>query len=298
MTASTDPEREGEPIPSSQQNAAQVWPRRRQAPARLIARVMTFAGWMGLGLSLLFFICMPFLLHRLNTIFSAELNTLSITLRAASNSLAAQEKYVDQLEVLLEDGAGLSAEIDESLTAATPLLDEMAAFLGEQMPLTLNATESSLRSASEGAAAIDALLRIVSRIPFIGSIEYDPSQPLDASLVQAADGLMPLSKPLVELQLDLNEFSLSLKDVQAEISGSEARLVALRARLAGIKDSIRIGSQRLAGLATTLEGVVERLPGLVITLALLLGFSSVWLMLLNVVLILQGRQWSLRINDA
>ena len=221
-----------------------------------------------------------------------------MSLHAASDSLAGQGKNIDLLDAALQNGAELSAEINESLTAVTPLLDDMAGFLGGELPLTLNSTERSLRSASEGAAAIDALLRILSRIPFIGSIDYDPRQPLDASLVEAADGLTPLSEPLVELQLDLNEFSLSLGDLQTEMTRSQASLAALSGKMAGIKDTIKIGSDRLASLAALIEDVADRLPGIAITLGILFGLSSVWVMLLNAVLIVQGRQWSARIDEA
>ncbi len=68
--------------------------------------------------------------------------------------------------------------------------------------------------------------------------------------------------------------------------------------MAGIKDTIKIGSDRLASLAALIEDVADRLPGIAITLGILFGLSSVWVMLLNVVLIVQGRQWSVRIGEA
>jgi ABC-type transporter Mla subunit MlaD len=158
------------------------------------------------------------------------------------------------------------------------------------MTVTLNSTESSLRSASEGAAAIDSLLRLLSRIPFLGNIDYDPSQSLDASLVQAADGLAPLGPPLAELQRDLNTFSTSLKGVRIGIRGTESRFTALRGNVVGIKKVLASSSDRLGELAEAVDQLNEHLRGIVVGVGIFLGWSAIWFALVNAALIQQGEK--------
>jgi len=255
---------------------------------RWLGLAMRGFGWSGLVMAAFLLISMPFLLHRFQMHAMAELQSLGGSLRTASGDLASQRATLDELDGLLEKAAGLSGDIDDSLIAVTPLLDDMATFLGDQMPVTLESTELSLRSASDGAAAIDSLLRLLSRIPFLGIIEYDPTQPLDASLVQAANGIAPLGAPLIELQVDLNQFSDVLNEMHPEIGSTELALDDFRGELAGLRKAIKTGGETLGSLASSVEQIEARLPGTIIGAGLLLGWSLLWFALVNAVLIIQG----------
>jgi ABC-type transporter Mla subunit MlaD len=245
-------------------------------------------GWSGLILAVVCLLGLPFLLHSIQKSGADKLGSLGELLRNASSDLANQRATLDQLDVLLEKTAGLAGEIDDSLAAVAPLLDDMAVFLGDQMPVTLASTEKSLRSASAGAAGIDSLLRLLSKIPFLGSIEYDPVQPLDASLIQAADGISPLREPLIGLKTDLNAFNTALGEIRPETRNTELALTDFRGDLDDLKQGIEAGEVSLAKLASIVEKIQDRLPLVTFGSGLCLGWALLWFALANGALILQG----------
>jgi hypothetical protein len=52
------------------------------------------------------------------------------------------------------------------LQDAGPLMDSLETLTGEDLPSTLDATQTSLETAQQSADIIDNLLRTLSRIPF------------------------------------------------------------------------------------------------------------------------------------
>lgn len=293
MTGSDNPDRESPArcadVVDQDRSQRALTPRRSLRWLGLALRVV---GWSNLILAVGLLISLPFLLQRFQVRAATELQPMRDSFQKASEELGNQLTTLDRLDDLLASAAGLSGGIDESLTAVTPLLDDLASFLGDQMPETLESTELSLRSASDGAAAIDSLLRLLSKIPFLGSIEYAPSQPLDTSLLQAADGIAPLEAPLIVLQGDLNRFSAALSGIHPEIRSTELALEDFQRDLGGLKKAVKSNGETFASLAATVDGIQDHLPGIIVGLGLFLGWSLLWFTLVNTVLIIQGTRIS------
>ncbi|MEJ2012641.1 MAG: hypothetical protein P8X64_10530 [Anaerolineales bacterium] len=246
---------------------------------------MSIFGWTGLLLSLLFLLSLPLMLPRVETRVSETMQSASAALRTGASAFDEQLALFDRIDETLVRLHDFSAATDGSLASGTDLMDDMADFLSGPLDSTIEATETSLRSASEGAASIDALLRIIAAVPFFGGPDYNPAQPLDASLLQAADGLAPLRPALNKLQNDLRGFSGSTEGLQVELLRMDETLGQTGTQLVDLRaELVRVGI-RLAEVADRLDSIQANLHLYAWVFGVAAGLVSIWAALLNLLLI-------------
>jgi hypothetical protein len=247
--------------------------------------MMSIFGWTGLLISLLSLLALPFVLHRVESGVSDRIEAIADALRTTESVFSEQLILFDRIDETLMRVHDFSAATDESLASGTVLMDDMADFLGGPLDSTLEATEASLRSASEGAASIDALLRIITAVPFIGGPEYRPSQPLDASLLQAADGLAPLRPALSDLQADLRQFSGSTVKLQGEFLRMDTSLIKTGAQLAELRSELAQIGGTITEIAGRLDSLRAGLPALTWIFGLVAELVAIWTALINTLLL-------------
>ena len=250
---------------------------------------MLIFGRAGLVFSLVILVSIPPGLMRLAPATADELEVMSGSLRSASQALANQLPMFQRVDDSLQQAHELTSSIDESLDSARVLMDDLAQFLTGPLDTTLEETEASLRYASDGAAAIDRLLRLLTRIPFLGGPDYDPEQPLDESLLQAADGLAPLRPTLGTLEMDLHDFSESTGELQTDLRGLDRSLERTGSDLADVRLKLSRAAEKLVHTADLLTSLQARLPAVAWIVGLVASMMTIWTALLSLVLIDRGR---------
>lgn len=280
-------------VSGDQTNPDPGTPWRSRAQDRFTAftgRLMLIFGWTGVVFSLILLVSIPPGLKWLAKTTADELQAMSGSLRGASETLEGQLPIFERVDNSLQQAHELSSSIDESLDSARVLMDDLAEFLTGPLDTTLEETEASLRYASDGAAAIDRLLRLLTRIPFLGGPDYDPEQPLDASLLQAADGLAPLRPTLVTLETDLHAFSETTGGLQTDLQGLDRSLERTGSGLSDFRSELSRAVEKLVQASDLLAGLQAKLPTAAWILGLGASLMSIWAALLNLLLIDRGRR--------
>jgi hypothetical protein len=137
----------------------------------------------------------------------------------------------DSIDAAADGVSGVSA----TATVGAASIDEVAVFLGEDLPADLEAIRSAMPAAIQTAGAIDAALRALS---FVG-VSYSPSEPFD-------DSLRRVEAALADMPDDLRSQSDSLRS-----------LVPAATRLAGDAELMSGALTRLGNDLTTLEGITR-----------------------------------------
>lgn len=145
-------------------------------------------------------------------VLETTLAATSEGLEIANQSLATSIGSVGALREAVETTA---AAID----ATTPMMETMITLAGEDLPETVETTQTSLRSAQESARVIDNFLNSISRVPIIsGWVDYNPERPLNEALNEVSISMGELPQSLATIEQSLSESSDNLQVIQADIS--------------------------------------------------------------------------------
>jgi hypothetical protein len=254
-------------------------------PSRRLGTAASLAGWLGLILSLALFVAGPLFSVRLGQWAEVRLRSMASSARDLSQTSRSSRAALSAAAISLHDARDTLLTVESSLGKVDPLLSSTRRLLGDELPSTINATETALRSAQQGAAAMDRVLRGLR----LFGLDYGPELPLDQSLAATAEGLAPLpaslqavERELVTSQQDLAGVRVDLSTVAADLDDLATDLDRTAESLTGYGGQLESGAEWLASLSGR-----ARLVGWL--LALVAMAAALWLAILNVVLVVNGR---------
>ncbi|HEX7618799.1 MAG TPA: hypothetical protein VF480_08790, partial [Verrucomicrobiae bacterium] len=114
-------------------------------------------------------------------LFAETLDTTSDALLVANASLQSASDTVTTVE-----RTSLAAAQTVSTTRAT--LGSFSILMGKDLPTSIDATRTALKSAQSSAVVVDNVLTTISRIPLI-NIRYNPDVPLSVALGDVAKSM-------------------------------------------------------------------------------------------------------------
>lgn len=184
-------------------------------------------------------------------------STLNATGTGLDNVSDSLEKTAASL-VLLERTSDTSvATISETML----LLETADDVIATQLPDTIAAVQDSLATAEQGAGLIDDVLRVVSRIPFISDVDYNPAVPLDQSIADISDSLSEIPKTLGSTSTQLESTRRNLLIFQDRFPELAEQLNAIEDNLLAMQDVVATYRRSLDRLVNLVEDAQQQAPG-------------------------------------
>lgn len=217
------------------------------------------------------------------TLTGSTLDTTANGLNIVANSL---ENTAGSLGTLQDTSGQLVKAIDET----TALLDNSAVVIGQDVPATIQAVQQSLVTAQEGAAVIDDVLGILSRIPFISDITYNPETPLDQSIGEIAAELDGIPGSLGDIGDQLQSTGETIAGFQGNIDQLTNQLGEIEASMGSMQGVIEEYQSLLEDAGTQVESLQEDVAGFIQAAAWVLTIVLIWFGFAQVGPLLQGWQ--------
>jgi ABC-type transporter Mla subunit MlaD len=220
------------------------------------------------------------------------IDLLSQTLETTAQGLVVTQQALQNSVDMIGNLQSTVETTAKAISSTDPLLGEIAVLMGDKLPNTVRATQTSLETAQQSAAAIDTVLRALSGLPLIGpSIGYDPEVPLADALGRVAQNLENIPNTFMAMQKNLN-------NTQDNLQIFESDLTVMAESVGQIQSSVGQYNQVISGYQTSLDRVIEQLdalsanlPNIIRTLSLGLTAFLVWMAIAQLGLITQG--WEL-----
>jgi hypothetical protein len=213
----------------------------------------------------------------LDTTLNTTLDGLSIldsTLVTATSNIAGLQLTTDNLALAVQN--------------TQPILDSVTNLVGQDLPATITATQTSLASAASSALLIDNLLTTLSRIPLLGLGRYQPDVPLNVALRDVSLNLSKIPATLAALKSDLSNVGQNLTLMQTSISAVSANLQEINTSLGRARSILSDYRITVVTFDLRVQSALVNLPKALKYLAWALTFFFVWLVVVQVALFLQG----------
>lgn len=255
---------------------------------RPIAIVWMIVGFLGLGLGGVGIRQIWQARAALETGLLAALDSTHETITITQGALTTASDALTTIGDNLTQVNNSLQTVAQSLNDAIPVLGSFATLMQEELPSTLEATQTSLETAEASAALLDSIMRALTSIPFYPGEPYEPEVPLDVSVKNVAASLDELPTSLIEIggQLETN---------QSNFSAIEDDLITLSITLTGINTDLTNAQTTLTAYQTLLTDtdtqltlLAANLPGLLSAVAWFLTILLGWLMFTQIGLLLQG----------
>ncbi|MFC1878830.1 hypothetical protein ACFLZW_02840 [Chloroflexota bacterium] len=180
----------------------------------------------------------------------------------------------------------------KTLQSTEPMVDTVVELLDEEMPQTIQATQSSLNTAQESASFIDSFLNTLSLIP---GVKYNPQVPLSAALEQVSLSLNDLPGSLAEMASSLEDTGDNLQIIQVDLALMADAVHQVEVSLAQSEAVIADYQEAVTTVQDRLDKSEAQLPKLLKNIALGLTLFFVWMAVAQIGLFTQG--WEMLRRD-
>ena len=148
---------------------------------------------------------------------NTNLATLSTMLASTDEGLALAAQSLETASTSIDTLQSTVDTLAKSINNTTPLVDTLSSLLSDDLPETIQATQTSLGSAQSSAKIMDNVLKVVTSIPFFPGEPYNPSVPLNVALGQISDSLKPLPDTFSAINVSLEKTKDNLVVIKADI---------------------------------------------------------------------------------
>jgi methyl-accepting chemotaxis protein len=182
---------------------------------------------------------------------------LSSTVTVSRSALEAIKETIEVVDVVAADTAATlesaAASVDSASTTvegAVSSIEQMADFLDEELPTTIESIQATMPAAIQTANAIDATL---STLSFFG-VDYDPDEPFGDSLARLSFALASLP---VELRAQSESLRLLLPSAE-QLAGQTGELSDSMGELTQNLEGLSALTDRYGTTLMEAELVIER----------------------------------------
>jgi len=218
-------------------------------------------------------------------------DVLEVTGQGLDVSQQAIDASINSIKALSETVSAVAQTIDTT----SPLVDNLANLMKDDLPKTIDATQSSLQTAQKGAEVIDNFLKILTNIPLLNSLlsrdSYNPQPPLDQALGNVSNSLNNLPTALEKMQTNLQTTGSSLIEIKDGFEAMSASIDQIENNVANFSQVIRQYQLMVEDLQNKIEFLRTNLATIINTVAILLSLFLVWMIVVQFALLTQG--WEL-----
>lgn len=222
------------------------------------------------------------------------LGELSDALVVTGNGLEIAGSALDEADTALGALAVTMEGVNTTLVESQPSLTTISTLLGTELPNTIIATQGSLESAETSAKNIDGLLSSLSRLPFLGSLVYNPEVPLNETLAGVSDSLDEIPTSLRNAQKSLDLALEGFDSVNTELSNITESTDQIRASTGEAIVVIEDYQEMVEDLQKDVERLQTDLPRKMRWVMLAAALFLVWLGLAQIGLLTQGLELIMR----
>lgn len=178
--------------------------------------------------------------------------------------------------------------VAQSLTDAVPVVSSISDLLQDELPTTLDATQTSLETAEASASLLDGVMRALTSIPFYPGEPYNPEVPLHVSVQNVATSLEDLPESLIEIggQLEANQENFT--EIEDDLIALSVTLTDINADITSAKSTLTEYQTLLTSVDTQVGLFIENLPGILSAVSWFLSLLILWFLFTQIGLILQG----------
>jgi hypothetical protein len=213
-------------------------------------------------------------------LFAETLDTTSQALTVTSASLQTASQALSTVE-----GASLSVAQTMSTTRTT--VGSFSTLIGRDLPTSIGATRTALKSAQASAVVADNVLATLSRIPFI-NIQYDPAVPLSVALGDVATSMDNLPPSFSAIARNLDTTSESLDTVVASLNEMPTLAAQGQRNIADAEQVVTRYQGEVVGLQKLIQPIKAWIPMAMTGLLVGLTFLMFWLGVTEVQVLLKG----------
>lgn len=224
------------------------------------------------------------------------LGELSDALVVTGNGLEIAGSALDEADTALGALTVTMEGVNTSLIESQPSLTTISTLLGTELPNTIIATQGSLESAETSAKNIDGLLSSLSRLPFLGSLVYNPEVPLNETLAGVSDSLDEIPTSLKNAQKSLDLALESFDSVNTELGNMTESTDQIRASTGEAIVVIEDYQEMVEDLQKDVDRLQTDLPRKMRWVMLAAALFLVWLGLAQIGLLTQGLELIKRSN--
>jgi methyl-accepting chemotaxis protein len=258
---------------------------------RVVGIALIVAGASGLIFGIVGLVALGQVQRSIEIYVSQNLGLIGDALAATSEGLALAESSLAQATSTLEALAGTAANTGEAMSGTVSTVDEVAEFLGEQLPATVATTQATLMSAATSAKLVDDVLALITGIPFLGTAQYNPEVPLHQGLEEIAAGLDGIPDSLDTVQDGLVAASDGLQRVGEDLHLMASDISQIATSVESAQSVLSQYQDVVVGLQDLIASLQEGLPEWLLWLRLGLSLVLIWLGIAQIGLMTQG--WEL-----
>lgn len=269
--------------------------------SRIAGTALIFTAVLGLLVSLAGLIGLANFSTRVTTNLIDTLDSLSQALMITQDGLDVADTALKDADSALSSMTDTLDGVNQSLSGMKPTLNALRTLLGTDLPATIEATQDSLASAETSAKNIDGVLTSISRIPFLGSLVYNPEIPLNETLAGISDSLDPIPGSLRKAKIGLDAASTNLETMNTDLDEVVESTNAISASTVESRRVINEYQTLVSGVRTRVSTMQTNLPGQLRLATLAAAFFFIWLGLAQIGLLIQGlelRSRGRKSNDA
>jgi hypothetical protein len=172
----------------------------------------------------------------------------------------------------------------------SPLVLQLTTLMGNDLPDTILATQTSLIAAQSSAQLIENVLTAVTSIPFIGGQRYAPPVPLHVALGEVSESLDPLQDSFASMESSLRTTNGNLIMIQAEFNIIARHIGQINTSLTEARFVVGEYQETVTGFQTQVHEMKIALPGWLNALAWFFTFAFIALAAAQLGLLVQGLQ--------
>lgn len=178
--------------------------------------------------------------------------------------------------------------VAQSLTDVVPVVSSISTLLQDELPTTLDATQTSLETAEASASLLDGVMRALTSIPFYPGEAYNPEVPLHVSVQNVATSLEDLPESLIEIGEQLEANQENFTDIEDDLIALSVTLTDINTDIESAKSTLSEYQTLLTSVDTQIGLLIENLPGILSGGAWFLSLFILWFLFTQIGLILQG----------
>jgi len=216
-------------------------------------------------------------------LLQASLDTTDQGLSVADQSLRSTIASISALESTVTTAS-------KTFEDTTPVIITLTDLTSNELPQTVESTQTSLVAAQESAKIIDSVLRALVSIPFVNKDIYNPPVPLDVALGNVSKSLDRLPASLKSIGSSLESTSGNLEIMLADMDQMAVDIRGISTSLDDAQGVIQQYQQLVNDLESRLENTRPKVPGWINNLAWVITLAFLWLGIAQFGLLLQGLQ--------
>ena len=258
----------------------------------LIGYSLIFAAALGLILSLGGMIATWVYTPRLSQTLQEQVQLAESVMETTAQGLEVASQTLDSTRLTIQTLDETVQTFSQAITNTLPLLDTIGVVVGDDLPVTIQSTQTSLDSAQQSARVIDGVLRTVTAIPFFPGDPYKPEVPLHVALSEVSRSLNGLPPSFRAMQDNLTKSSANLATAQADIQRVRGEVVQVKNNLKQAQQILEQYRQTSLTLGEQLERFRLAIPAMMRWASLFLSLFWLWLATAQLGLLTQGLELS------